>query len=100
MAAAQKRLDESPVPARSIGMLSCATRQGDMVIPGFGSMLQAGLGIPAVELFTAHGICASSAMALKAAAKALKVGEHRNALVVVSELASGSSSSDDWRRCQ
>lgn len=42
VAAARKCLDESPVPARSIGMLSCATTQGDMVVPGFGSMVQAG----------------------------------------------------------
>jgi 3-oxoacyl-[acyl-carrier-protein] synthase III len=86
--AAQKCLDDSPVPARSIGMLSCATTQGDMVVPGFGSMVQAGLGVPAVELLTAHGICSSSVMAIKAAANSLRLGEHRNALVVVSELAS------------
>lgn len=88
VAAAKACLDASPVPLRSIGMLSCATTQGDMVIPGFGSMVQAGLGIPSVELTTAHGICSSSLMALKAAVNALKVGEHRSALVVVSELAS------------
>jgi len=88
VAAARKCLDESPLPARSIGMLSCATTQGDMVIPGFGSMVQAGLGIPGVELLTAHGICSSSAMAVKAAVNALRSGEHRSALVVVSELAS------------
>jgi 3-oxoacyl-[acyl-carrier-protein] synthase-3 len=88
VAAARQCLDASPVPARSIGMLSCATTQGDMVIPGFGSMVQAGLGLPGVELLTAHGICSSSVMAVKAAVNALKIGEHRSALVVVSELAS------------
>jgi len=51
-------------------------------------MVQAGLGLPALELLTAHGICSSSAMAVKAAVNAIKVGEHRAALVVVSELAS------------
>lgn len=88
VAAARRCLDASPVPARSIGMLSCATTQGDMVIPGFASMVQAGLGLPGVELFTAHGICSSSVMAVKTAANALKLGEHHSALVVVSELAS------------
>lgn len=88
VAAAKNCLDGSPVPARSIGLLSCATTQGDMVIPGFGSMVQAGLGIPAVELFTAHGVCSSSMMAIKVATQALRLGEHRSALVVVSELAS------------
>ena len=59
-----------------------------MVVPGFGSMVQAGLEMPAVELLTAHGICSSSVMAIKAAANSLRLGEHRSALVVVSELAS------------
>jgi 3-oxoacyl-[acyl-carrier-protein] synthase-3 len=88
VAAARQCLDASPVTARGIGMLSCATTQGDMVIPGLGSMVQAGLGLPGLEILTAHGICSSSAMAIKAAANAIKVGEHRAALVVVSELAS------------
>jgi 3-oxoacyl-[acyl-carrier-protein] synthase-3 len=88
VAAARQCLDGSPLPARSIGMLSCATTQGDMVIPGFGSMVQAGLDMPGVELLTTHGICSSSVMAVKAAVNALKIGEHRSALVVVSELAS------------
>jgi 3-oxoacyl-[acyl-carrier-protein] synthase III len=88
VAAARQCLDASPLTARGVGMLSCATTQGDMVIPGFGSMVQAGLGLPAVELLTAHGICSSSAMAIKAAVNSLRLGEHRAALVVVSELAS------------
>src|SRR5215469_14803024 len=87
-AAAQRCLDDSPLPLRSIGMLSCATTQGDLVVPGFASMVQARLGIPAVELLTAHGICSSSTMAIKAASNALRLREHRSALVVVSELAS------------
>lgn len=88
VAAARQCLDASPLPARGIGMLSCATTQGDMVIPGFGSMVQAGLALPAVELLTTHGICSSGAMAIKAAVNSLKLGDHRAALVVVSELAS------------
>jgi len=88
VAAARQCLDASPVTPRGIGILSCATTQGDMVIPGFGSMVQAGLGLPALEILTAHGICSSSAMAIKAAANSIRLGEHRAALVVVSELAS------------
>jgi 3-oxoacyl-[acyl-carrier-protein] synthase-3 len=88
VAAAKHCVDESPVPMKSIGMLSCATTQGDMVVPGFGSMVQAGLGIPGVELLTTHGICSSSVMAIKAAANSLSLGQHASALVVVSELAS------------
>ncbi len=79
---------KSPLPLRSVGLLSCATTQGDLVIPGFGSMVQAGLGIPEVELHTTHGICSSSAMAIRAAVNTLRLGEQKSALVVVSELAS------------
>jgi 3-oxoacyl-[acyl-carrier-protein] synthase-3 len=58
------------------------------VIPGFGSMVQAGLGIPEVELHTAHGICSSSAMAFRAAVNSVRLGDQSSALVVASELAS------------
>lgn len=87
-AAAHVCLDRVAMPLRSIGMLSCASTQGDLVIPGFGSMLQASLGIPGVELHTSHGICSSSMMAIKAAANSLRLGDQTTALVVVSELAS------------
>lgn len=81
-------LQQSYLEARDIAMLSVATSQGDMVLPGFGSMVQAELGLQDVELHTSHGICSSSLMALKAAYTALKVDEHDNALVIASELAS------------
>jgi len=86
--AAQACMAKSPLPLRSVGVLSCATTQGDLVIPGFGSMVQAGLGIPEVELHTAHGVCSSSVMAVRAAVNTLRVGDQSNALVVVSELSS------------
>ncbi len=88
VAAARQCLDRASIPLNQIGMLSCATTQGDMVIPGFASMVQADLGIPEVELHTAHGICSSSAMAIKSAVNNLRVGDQTSALVVVSELAS------------
>jgi 3-oxoacyl-[acyl-carrier-protein] synthase-3 len=86
--AARECMRTSSLPLRSIKLLSCATTQGDLVIPGFGSMVQAGLGIPEVELHTTHGVCSSSAMAIRAAVNSLRVGDQPNALVVVSELAS------------
>lgn len=86
--AGQRCLEQSSLSAHQIKMLSCATTQGDMVIPGFGSMVQAELDIPEVELHTTHGICSSSSMAIKAAFNNIRVGDQPNALVVVSELAS------------
>jgi 3-oxoacyl-[acyl-carrier-protein] synthase III len=87
-AAARACVERTPVPMRSIGMLSSATSQGDMVLPGFASMLQAELGMPEAEIHSAHGICSSSVMALKAAANTVRLGDQSAALVVVSELAS------------
>ncbi|MCK2184070.1 beta-ketoacyl-ACP synthase III [Halomonas getboli] len=81
-------LDRGYLPDARLDMLSVATSQGDLVLPGFGSMVQAELGLPSLELHTSHGICSSSMMALKAAYTAIRAGEHGNALVVASELAS------------
>ncbi len=86
--AGQRCLEQSSLSAHQVKMLSCATTQGDMVIPGFGSMVQAEMDIPEVELHTTHGICSSSSMAIKAAFNNIRVGDQPNALVVVSELAS------------
>ena len=86
--AARACMARSALPLRGVGLLSCATSQGDLVLPGFGSMVQAGLGIPEVELHTSHGICSSSAMAIRAAVNTLRLGDQSSALVVVSELAS------------
>ena len=88
IAAAKSCMQGSPLPIRAVGMLSCATTQGDVVIPGFGSMVQGGLELPEVELHTAHGICSSAVMAVKAAFNTLRLGDQKSALVVTSELAS------------
>ena len=86
--AAEQCLDDAGVAVQKVGLLSCATSQGDLVLPGFGSMVQAQLGLPEVELHTSHGICSSSMMALKAAYTSLRCEEHAKALVVGSEVAS------------
>lgn len=86
--AAAHCLSQSFLGKRQIKMLSAATSQGDIVLPGFGSMLQAELGLNDIELHSSHGICSSSMMALKAAFTNLKAGEQQNALVVASELTS------------
>jgi 3-oxoacyl-[acyl-carrier-protein] synthase-3 len=81
-------LDRVGFNKNKLGLLSAATSQGDLVLPGFGSMVQAELQLPDVELNTSHGICSSSMMALKTAYTFLKAGEHDSALVIASELAS------------
>lgn len=81
-------IENSYLSSTKIQMLSCATSQGDMVLPGFGSMVQASLNLSEVELHTSHGICSSSMMALKAAFTSIKSECSENALVVASELTS------------
>ncbi|GAB2991751.1 beta-ketoacyl-ACP synthase III [Psychrosphaera aestuarii] len=81
-------IENSSVAKNTIQMLSCATSQGDLVLPGFGSMVQAELDLSGVELHSSHGICSSSMMALKAAFTSIKAGCNNNALVIASELSS------------
>lgn len=81
-------INHSYLSPSKIQMLSCATSQGDMVLPGFGSMVQAALNVSEVELHTSHGICSSSMMALKTAFNNIKCEDNINALVIASELTS------------
>ena len=86
--AAQQCLDRSFLNREKVGMLAVASTQGDLPAPGMASMVQAELGLAELEILTAHGICSSSMMALKAAWNSLRLEEHEAALVVSSELAS------------
>lgn len=53
--AAQNCLDNSYLSKPAVQLLSCATSQGDIVLPGFGSMVQADLQLADIELHTSHG---------------------------------------------
>ncbi len=86
--AGQDCLERSVLEPSQIGMLAVASTQGDLPAPGLGSMVQAGLDIPGVELLTTHGICSASAMAWKAAFNTIRVGDQDSALLVVSEMPS------------
>ncbi|MDE0880980.1 MAG: beta-ketoacyl-ACP synthase III [Myxococcota bacterium] len=88
VAAGKLVLERAGLEPRDIGMLAVATTQGDYVLPGFGSQVQAGLEIPRVELLTTHGICSCAMMALKGAFNAIKLGDQSTALVISSELCS------------
>jgi len=72
-----------------IDMLAAGTTMPDIPIPGFANLLHGKLGAShSVDCLTSAGICTSSTNALKAAANAVAVGQHDNALVVGSETAS------------
>jgi 3-oxoacyl-[acyl-carrier-protein] synthase-3 len=74
----------------SVAMLATGTTQGDLLVPGFASMVHGRLGGGPMELLSAAGVCASGMAALKAAVSAVRLGEHPVAVAVGSELVSRS----------
>lgn len=79
---------ESGVYPRSIGLLAASTTQNDLMVPGIGSGVHAESGLPPLEIVSTQSVCASSMMALKAAATQIRVGDHRAAVSVGAEFSS------------
>ena len=71
-----------------IGMLATGTSLGDVLLPGFASMVHGRVGGGPMELLSAAGVCASGMAAFKAATAAIRLGDHTDAVVVGSELVS------------
>lgn len=88
--AVRRALADRALPAHQVGMIAAATTQGDLLVPGFASMVHGRLGGGPMEVLSAGGVCASSVAALTAAVRAVRAGEHRAAVAVASELASRS----------
>lgn len=76
------------VDAERIGFLATATTQNDLMVPGLASGVHAESGLPPIELASLQSVCASSMMALKAAALQVAAGEHRAAIAVGAEFSS------------
>lgn len=74
--------------AGPVDFLGAATTQGDLCVPGFASMVHAELGIPACEIASLGGVCASGVAALKTAYLQVRAGEKQNAIACASELPS------------
>jgi 3-oxoacyl-[acyl-carrier-protein] synthase-3 len=83
-------LDDRGIDATDIRMLACATTMGDVLVPGFASMVHGRLGGGPMQLLSASGVCASSLAALDAAVSKIRLGDHPRAAVVASELPSRS----------
>ena len=81
-------LEKAPFEKRDVQMLSVATTQGDLPLPGMASIVQAALRLPPCEILTTHGVCSSGVMALKSAVNSVRLEEHENAVVCASELSS------------
>jgi 3-oxoacyl-[acyl-carrier-protein] synthase-3 len=88
--AALRALGDRGLTAAAVGMLATGTTAGDVLVPGFASMVHGRLGGGPMELLSAGGVCASGMAALKAAVSAVRLGEHPVAVAVGSELVSRS----------
>jgi 3-oxoacyl-[acyl-carrier-protein] synthase-3 len=86
--AVRNALDDRGLGLPAVRMLAAGTTQGDVLVPGFASMVHGRLGGGPMEILSAAGVCASSMAALKAAVSAVRLGEHQVAVAVGSELVS------------
>src|SRR6202453_1388662 len=85
---ARRALANRGLGPHQVSMLATGTTQGDLLVPGFASMVHGRLGGGPMEVLSASGVCASGMAALKAAVSAVRLGEHPVAVAVGSELAS------------
>ncbi len=81
-------ISRSEITLADVEYLAAATSQGDLLAPGFASMVQGELRMPPCEVASLHGVCASGIMALKSCYLGIRSGEHRRAVACASELAS------------
>jgi 3-oxoacyl-[acyl-carrier-protein] synthase-3 len=88
--AARRALADRGLDASAVTMLATGTTQGDVLVPGFASMVHGRLGGGPMELLSAAGVCASGMAALKSVVSAVRLGEHPVAVAVGSELVSRS----------
>jgi 3-oxoacyl-[acyl-carrier-protein] synthase-3 len=61
--AAERALADRGIPVSDVGMLATGTTQGDVLVPGFASMVHGRLGGRPMELLSAAGVCASGILA-------------------------------------
>ncbi len=87
-AAVTLALKERGLAIDDVTMLATGTTQGDLIVPGFASMVHGRLGGGPMELLSAGGVCASSMAALRAAVAGVRLADHDVAVAVGSELVS------------
>ncbi|WP_339923913.1 beta-ketoacyl-ACP synthase III [uncultured Cyclobacterium sp.] len=86
--AVKNALKKSNLRPADIALLCTGTTQGDLPIPGFASMVHAGLDFKRCEVASFQSVCASGIMALKNGYSQIKSEEKQNAVCVGSELPS------------
>lgn len=86
--AIENALAKSTLESKEVELLCTGTTQADLPIPGFASMVHAGLPFNRCEVASFQSVCASGMMALKSAFAQIKSKEKVNAVCVGSEFAS------------
>ena len=86
--AIKNALKRSELKSSDVELLCTGTSQGDLPIPGFASMVHAGLAFNRCELAGFQSVCASGVMALKNAFAQIRSEQKQNAVCVGSELPS------------
>jgi len=71
-----------------VDFLAVGTTQGDLLVPGFASMVHAETSLPVMEVATHHGVCASGMQAMKNAYLHVQSGEQQTAISCASEFPS------------
>src|SRR5262249_17867828 len=87
--AAERALADRGLAVSAVRMLAPGTTQGDVLVPGFASLVHGRPG-GGPRLLSATGVCASGMAALKGAVSAVRLGEHPVAVAIGSELVSRS----------
>lgn len=86
--AVKDALLRSECQLNDIDYLATSTTQGDLLVPGMASQVQAHLGCRGVEIANFQSVCGSSMMALKGAYLNVAAGEAKVAAVSASEFSS------------
>lgn len=82
-------LNQTNFDPATIDLLACATSWGDLLLPGFASMVHGELPeLPPLETSSNYGVCCAGVTALNYAASQVELGKRRNAIAVASEFAS------------
>ncbi|WP_138754398.1 3-oxoacyl-[acyl-carrier-protein] synthase III C-terminal domain-containing protein [Paenibacillus sinopodophylli] len=71
-----------------VEFLAVGTTQGDLLVPGFASMVHAEIRLPVMEVATHQGVCASGMQAMKNAYLHVQSGEQQTAISCASEFPS------------
>jgi 3-oxoacyl-[acyl-carrier-protein] synthase-3 len=86
--AVRAALHAADLQPRDLSYLAAATTQGDYLVPGHATAVQAELGTGPMEIASLQSVCGSSLMAAKAAWLNVRAGEHSVAVAAASEFSS------------